>query len=163
MGGKIMEEIKTMFALEGATDSGLKFAIESMSDRKQILIQLLKVGHSRKECAEILGRSESMIWIMIQEIQRDLHSPYWVRKMGLATTPLNDSSSIDELGLSKPARTKMRQAGAWHIAEVKELVEDGRFQNLRRFRKADQAEILQKLAEYEARDDKVENYVVSLG
>ena len=41
MGGKIMEEIKTMFALEGATDSGLKFAIESMSDRKQILIQLL--------------------------------------------------------------------------------------------------------------------------
>ena len=110
-----------------------------------------------------MGRSESMIWIMIQEIQRDLHSPYWVRKMGLATTPLNDSSSIDELGLSKPARTKMRQAGAWHIAEVKELVEDGRFQNLRRFRKADQAEILQKLAEYEARDDKVENYVVSLG
>ena len=81
-----------MFALEGATDSGLKSAIESMSDRKQILVQLLKTGHSRKECAEILDRSESMIWIMVQEIQRDLHSPYWIRKMGLATTPLNDHS-----------------------------------------------------------------------
>ena len=106
-----------------------------MSDRKQILIQLLKKGHSRKECAEILDRSESMIWIMIQEIQRDLHSPYWIRKMGLATTPLNDYSSIDELGLSKPARNKMRQAQAWHIGEVKELIENGQFQNLRRFRK----------------------------
>lgn len=157
-----MEKIKEMFALEGATDSGLKDAIESMSDRKQILIQLLKTEHSRKECAEILDRSESMVWIMIQEIQRDLHSPYWIRKMGLATTPLNDHSSIDELGLSKPARDKMRQAQAWHIGEVKTLIENGEFQNLRRFRKKDQAEVLKKLAEYEARDDKVENYVASL-
>ena len=157
-----MEKIKKMFALEGATDSGLKSAIESMSNRKQILVQLLKTGHSRKECAEILDRSESMIWIMVQEIQRDLHSPYWIRKMGLATTPLNDHSSVDELGLSKPARTKMRQAHAWHIEDVKLLIESGQFQNLRRFRKVDQAEVLKKLAEYEKRDDKVENYVVSL-
>ena len=82
--------------------------------------------------------------------------------MGLATTPLNDHSSIDELGLSKPARTKMCQAHAWYIEDIKLLIENGQFQNLRRFRKADQAEILQKLAEYEVRDNKVENYVVSL-
>ena len=57
----------------------------------------------------------------------------------------------------------MCQAQTWHIGDVKMLIESGQFQNLRRFRKVDQAEILQKLAEYEARDDKVENYVASLG
>lgn len=157
-----MDRLKELFGIQGATDSGLKEALETLSLRHQELAYLLNEGYSNKECAIDLECPQSLILYRWRSINWTLHNPYWLRKMGLATTPLNDHASFEELGLSRRVQTAIGRAGVREIADVKELAKNGRLCGLRQIGCKGQAEVLEKLAEYEKRDDKVENHVVSL-
>ena len=157
-----MERLKELFGIQGATDSGLKEALETLSLRHQELAYLLNEGYSNKECAIDLECPQSLILYRWRSINWTLHNPYWLRKMGLATTPLNDHASFEELGLSRRVQTAVGRAGVREIADIKKLVKNGKLYRIRQLGIKGQAEILAKLAEYEKRDDKVENHVVSL-
>lgn len=157
-----MDRLKELFGIQGASDSGLEEVLGTLSLRQQELADLLNRGYSIEECVIVLECCQSLIQFRWQSINRTLHNPYWLRKMGLATTPLNDYASFEELGLSKRVRSALSRTGVREIADVKELAKNGRLCRLRQIGCKGQAEVLEKLAEYEKRDDKVENHVVSL-
>lgn len=155
-----MERLKELFGIQGATDSGLKEALETLSLRHRELAYLLNEGYSNKECAIDLECPQSLILYRWRSINWTLHNPYWLRKMGLATTPLNDHASFEELGLSRRVQTAIGRAGIRTIEDVKKLAKNGRLCRLRQLGRKGEAEVLKKLEEYEVRDDKVD--VVSL-